>query len=468
MLTTGHLIALSDVHIAPPGPRQAFTGMERLCALLAQRVLPHTTLVLGGDIFDLLHAADRTDRLDWQDAPRLFRDFLRDLGADGVLLFDALGEALRRGARIILMPGNHDAELYHPDCLAVLGQQITAQHSDAPLDRLWLHTASTLELRVGSRAVTVAHGHSQDPWNRISEELLKRAQNSERPLLPPGSRLVLRVMAPLQLDEEQRFPFLDKLKPESPLFFLLLVLSIDWKLFGKLAKTFGLSAEALIDRLRSLFSAPALSGTHSQQPATLPDDGEALGIALAQALATALPPGPERNIDAQAVERWIRGHEPERIGAGTLPAYLGRRIVWKALLNGARSKRFFDQSRLGAEDRALLAAYTRRPCTAPAAAQKVFITGHTHAARTVQTPEGIHYINTGTWSHLLPFGIPLSPESATAAHDGFRDFRDIREIGTWVDQLRANELRDYDLYHYAEVDESEAVLRMWPSKSPFM
>jgi hypothetical protein len=77
---------------------------------------------------------------------------------------------------------------------------------------------------------------------------------------------------------------------------------------------------------------------------------------------------------------------------------------------------------------------------------RVVIAGHTHAAREVGLANDRVYLNTGTWSDLLPF-----PNDALDS-----------SLKDWVDRLEGSRLVPIRRGTYALVDGDGARLREWP------
>lgn len=116
------MLAVSDLHIeGPDDPLYA-----ALLRLIRERAQPGDTLVLGGDVFDLLlgNKAIFTDR---------YRDFLA-----------AIRDACARGVRVHYIEGNHDFQLggFFP--------------SQVRVHRAWF------EERIGDRRFYFAHGDLVD------------------------------------------------------------------------------------------------------------------------------------------------------------------------------------------------------------------------------------------------------------------------------------------------------------------
>jgi hypothetical protein len=79
---------------------------------------------------------------------------------------------------------------------------------------------------------------------------------------------------------------------------------------------------------------------------------------------------------------------------------------------------------------------------------RVVIAGHTHAAREVSLSGDRVYLNTGTWSDLLPFPDDVQDPS----------------LQSWIDRLEDNLLAPVRRPTYALVDGTGARLLEWPAK----
>jgi UDP-2,3-diacylglucosamine pyrophosphatase LpxH len=459
MTETERLLVLSDLHISPPGPLSSFHAGPELAAFLTENARPGTTLVLAGDIFDFLQLEHRPPTLDMPGAPALIARMLDAIAeqAWGQGLFAALRALLDAGSRLVLLPGNHDPELQHPETRALLLAKLGLP-KEHPGFTLHTGDAPWSTLVEGRLPVLVGHGHHHDPWNDIRPEAVARAlaTGAADVALPPGSRLVLEHLNPLkQLRDpttgKPRFPFVDTLKPESSTVPLVLGY-LDWDLtvqhlggVRKLAvKTFLRGVERALSRGPTL-GAPVAAEGASPPPAMVP----AMEEWLAEALVAAVPPE-ERQAKA-ALNRTLQtmfapGAPP---APGTLAAHEGlrrwgaRRFLSRAALDGA----FFDRSVVSAEDKALIDAHL------PAGSgPRVVIFGHTHAARHIDLGDGRVYLNTGTWMDLLRLP-KLASEAAVKAW-----LADDEAVKAWLDDLEAHRIEPVRERTYAEVTAGGASL----------
>src|SRR5262245_5315503 len=141
-MTTTRLLVVSDLHISAPGPLNSFHQAAELSAFLRAHAAPGTTLLIAGDGLDLLQTEPRPHTLDMPRAPDLIERTLAAIGAEpwGRDLFAALTTFLDAGARIVLLPGNHDPELHDPATKPLLLRALGLREDHPGLD---LHTADS-------------------------------------------------------------------------------------------------------------------------------------------------------------------------------------------------------------------------------------------------------------------------------------------------------------------------------------
>jgi len=430
------IAVLSDLHISPPGPLTSFHAGHELACLLARLRTDHSvdTLVLAGDVFDFLALPAAKETLQPAHVPELIGQALTDIAANdrGSQIFGELGALARAGTAIVVLPGNHDPELAHPAAPAILRARCGLPDDDRRLDVYlgpgpWRGTAGDLEVVVG-------HGHRGDPWNDIDPAMVLHhaTTNPPRPMeLPLGSRLVVGAMRAFR----KNHPFVDALKPEMPGVPLLLAY-LDPRLAMKhLPGVATLGARAWVGGLqRRLRRGPTLPADKagSSPPPQPPNDIDLLAAALFDALDT-----DERTEGTiVAVEDWLAGSGAD--AAGTLASHGGGRYLLRAALRLlGRNGTAFDQTRLDDADHIIIADHLP-----PGSTPRVVIAGHTHAARHVRLDANRTYINTGTWSDLIPWP-PLGSD-----HDA----------KTFIDDLDANRVPVRRRLTWALVDERGAQL----------
>jgi predicted phosphodiesterase len=162
------LLVISDAHLGHGVRREVGKALAR-----AIRLHPGHEVVLNGDSFDL--SVDPQSRAPAESVSSM----LREHGE----LREALASHLATGAPIVLVSGNHDAELALPEVKrAILGVLELPEH--APLS-----SSPWLLRRDG---VHVEHGHLYDPDNAPNHPLAVWSRQTE----PLGVALMRRFVAP--------------------------------------------------------------------------------------------------------------------------------------------------------------------------------------------------------------------------------------------------------------------------------
>ncbi|MCY1019082.1 metallophosphoesterase [Pyxidicoccus sp. MSG2] len=442
---TQRLVVISDLHLTPPGDFGAFRSGGSLAAFVRHNARANTTLVLNGDVFDLLHVPGRPSTLSLKSAPALIQAVVNGIGATdwGRALYLGLRGLMECGGRCVIIPGNHDPELHHPDTrsilLGALGLPETA--------RLELHhAASPWAIQVGQWEVRVGHGHRSDTWNDVPpEELQKALQQAGELPLPPGSRLVLEVLRPFRRNETTgtlQFSFIDLLKPELAVPLLLLYLEPK-RALSLLPGAMGVGRDALLRAFRrQLLPSPTLayqSGSAGRTSGSAPPSlADALARAIASEVGNDLRASPD--VATRALQAWLAGQAPPVKGTLAFHGGAERWLVRAALRHISEDGSFFDPSGLGATDREVL-----REHLPEGSGPRVVICGHTHAAREHRPEAHRVYINTGTWMDLMQL-----PELA-------KD----EEVSAWIDSLEQDRVNRLSRTTYAEVTEAGAFLRTW-------
>ena len=435
---------LSDLHIAPEGSLNSFHQAKALAELF--RGLPREAcLVLAGDTFDLLQVESRSDRLDWIGAATLLREALdqiasKDWGRD---LLDALAAFVTEGGQCVVLPGNHDPELFHPACEGVLREVLDlAFDSNLCIRR----DGNPFRLQVGAREVIIGHGHRGDAWNDIDPKSLHAAlsRGAAGQVLPPGSRLVVKTLNAFKraidpLSGLPRFPFVDKLKPEMPGVALLLLYLDPVLACRQLPGVVGPFRQTLLRVLRAwLFGRVILGNSGTEPPTTIVDE---LGAAIVDGLDDSDRAAPEATL--RAFELALQGKRSS--GGGMLAAHGGilRSVLRAAVRWLSYDHSFSDPRATSRIDQAIIASLLPEN-----AIGRVIITGHTHAAREVRLSGDRVYLNTGTWTDLLQF--PDDTLDST--------------LEDWIDRLQSNSLLAIRRPTYAVVDADGAHLLEWPTR----
>ncbi|MBX3744919.1 MAG: metallophosphoesterase [Verrucomicrobiae bacterium] len=417
------IVLLSDLHLTPAerlGNFAAGPALAEFTRIQAEAARRGEALVLAGDIFDFLLIEDRPLSLHLATAARLAGELMRRLRSETDWMepwLAALRQWIDRGGQVVLLPGNHDLEWFHPDTDKVWRDAL----GEADGFSIW-RDAEPWRAGSGAWEVIVGHGHRGDPLNdcdpRRIHAALTRGEDSIP--LPPGSQFVLTTLHAFKraMDPRtgrRRFPFLDALKPEYAT--LALLWALDPPLFRRhLPAGFRLiQAEILRSLLRRLQPPTVLGAQEPSGPAPEPrstgsDSGgreveQGFEQAMAGLIADGLPDGVTKAVLEAEMSALFRGDEPAL--HGTLAAAAGsigraRRWMFRGWLRQVRKSvaAFFNPTELSAADRAVVDAWL--PESLPRETQRVVVCGHTHAARSwarEDTPH--HYLNTGTWTNLL-------------------------------------------------------------------
>ena len=439
------LYVLSDLHIAPEGLLNSFHQAEALAELF-RGLPPDACLVLAGDTFDLLQINGRPDHLDWIGAATLLREALdqiasKDWGRD---LLDALAAFVTEGGQCVVLPGNHDPELFHPACEGVLREVLDlAFDSNLCIRR----DGNPFRLQVGAREVIIGHGHRGDAWNDIDPRGVHTALSggAAGQVLPPGSRLVVQTLNAFKraidpLSGRPRFPFVDKLKPEMPGVPLLLIYLDPVLACQHLPGVVGPFRQTLLRRLRALlFGRGTLGNSGTEYPKTIVDE---LGAAIVDGLDDSDRAAPEATL--RAFELALQGKRRSE-GSEMLAAHSGilRSVLRVAVRWLSYDHSFTDPRATGRIDQAIITSLLPEN-----AVGRVIIAGHTHAARDVRLSGDRVYLNTGTWTDLLQF--PGDTLDST--------------LEDWIDRLQSDRLLSIRRPTYAVVDADGAHLLEWPTR----
>lgn len=436
------LVVVSDLHLAGSGPLSNFHAGEELVALVKHITSSETTLVIGGDGFDLLQLPERSqESFLMAEVPSLLKGTLEAIKQEpwGASLFSALSGLLDTGGRIVILPGNHDPEWFHPEARQILLHALGFSSGAAPLE---LHTSEApWWTSVGRWQVELGHGHRWDAWNDIDPAALARALETGAPvLLPPGSQPVLKVLNRFKEARDAntgapRFPFVDRLKPETPAVPLLL-LYLDPRLaLPELSKVLGLVPGMLIQKVRGFLDRGPVLGRETSSPELAGDE------LLAQHIALGFSEEERRVPQAclRRLENWLA--DAAAPAPGMLAAHGRGRFLLRAFLRAAsKDGTFFELEKTDAHDQAIIQEHL-----APRGGPRVLITGHTHAARHVVLEGERVYLNTGTWTDLMR--LPR--------------FDDDQRVQRFADELEAGNVPRLRRLTYAEVTPEGPALKFW-------
>ncbi len=232
------LYVISDLHIGAGELDDCDAGCEAalvefIGSLTGQ---PGVELVLNGDSFDFVQADPWTlpgmsgrspDGLPLAHTRSHALSKARAIMKAHGRIFDALGHFLRsEGARLTLMPGNHDADLFWPDVRAEMQARIVAARGggsggSGTLPRWHLERVYQPPRAPG---VWIEHGHQYDANNRFFGDAAKPETECWSEKRPPifadtdgderlfeciGTRFLARYLNAL----DRRYPFVDNIKP---------------------------------------------------------------------------------------------------------------------------------------------------------------------------------------------------------------------------------------------------------------
>ncbi len=333
------LVALSDLHLAPPGPLSSFRAGAELVALVEGWAgEAPLCLLLNGDTFDTLKVEGRPEVLDLAGAPAFLAAFFARLQVEaewGARFFAALGNLVRRGGEVVVVPGNHDLELYHPGATVALRQACGLGAEEAGLR---VHTAEApWQGRVGGFEVLAGHGHLGDAWNALPPREVHRAlERGDRELpLPPGSRLVLETVNAFcracdPHTGRPRFPFVETLQPSAP-WVVLVLLALDPRLVLSHLPGFLAHLDEVLPRElgRKLRRGATLAGGAEASAAGNEREAEGwlaeLVGPLAEAWASGEKPAPATAL--RGLEDHLAGAAPPRPGTLSEPEIYRRLLV---------------------------------------------------------------------------------------------------------------------------------------------
>lgn len=439
MHTYDALYSISDLHLGgvSPGvarseggpiPVQACGSGERLAGLVrhltdranGQRSLG---LVINGDFVDFL-AENPTRYLDFGAPARhldrvagdpAFRDFFVELKAF----------VSKPNARLVVVIGNHDVELLHPDAQQALAELL----GDPPASRLVFALDGTgYRCAVGGRTIYCTHGNEHDAWNlldhRALRRLLRRAKVGSSPryeevaeVTNAGTRLVIDLMNELKVEH----PFIDLLKPEVEAMVPILAV----------LKSGDASFQLRLDRLRALLWRRLVDAGRVRQGLL---GGDEPGVSAAP------PDAPTRApLDWQGVEdAYRRGVNPSELaqGEGTLGVGTAITGFFRGMVSSGGLREHLRA--LAVTDQAFQPTDYDDP-TFVALDREVdprtdfILAGHTHLARQMKRRNGEGwYFNSGTWMRLLRLGRSLldNPEAWKDA-EAVLTARDVKQIVEW-------------------------------------
>jgi UDP-2,3-diacylglucosamine pyrophosphatase LpxH len=220
-------VVVSDLHLGPGTRDTRFAGIEDFYAeaewlafLDRHAAAGPTDLIVAGDFVEFWQIATvlgalpkRTDKLQHETGPVLAAD--QDAGVKAIELviaahpevFRALGKFIARGDnRVIIIPGNHDADLLWPKV------QLAVARAIAPSDpsRLLILESAAYQ----HAGVHVEHGHAYEPANRFTTGHAPFGRDREGKCRLQSNWGEIFVDQ-FYTDIEKKLPFIDNLYPQS-------------------------------------------------------------------------------------------------------------------------------------------------------------------------------------------------------------------------------------------------------------
>lgn len=228
------IVVISDVHIGA-GPLDDFdTPLEaHLCDFLqklSERVQP-VEFVVNGDFLEFIQAppwcGPELESRTPDNIPLCFTQDqslkkLRAIHEAHSSVFEVLGRLLEspRDNRLVIVPGNHDADFFWPEVRECFTQMVCG--SDARLrDRIDFHMEQVYRPEAFP-GVWIEHGHQYDPlnafkvddglvWSEAAPPIFVDKDGQERLYECVGTRLLIKYLNALDYD----YPFIDNVKPFS-------------------------------------------------------------------------------------------------------------------------------------------------------------------------------------------------------------------------------------------------------------
>lgn len=175
-VASGRWIFLSDVHLdVVPDRRDGAGALASFLCELGRETRPETTLVLLGDLFELLAPARRDET-----AGRERLGAVLDANPDVVA---ALRDCVAARVTVAVVPGNHDIDLVRPRLAGLLVDRLTAGHGGRVDVHPWRYAVPGL--------LYAEHGNQHHDLNRFphSPAPYSRRRPTEM-FVPPMARTV--------------------------------------------------------------------------------------------------------------------------------------------------------------------------------------------------------------------------------------------------------------------------------------
>lgn len=218
-------VIVSDLHLGPGTTDKRFTGIEDFYAeaewraFLDRHSAQPIDLIIAGDFIEYWQIAAAMKALPQRDpnapagTPVLAADQTFSLEATRLVIaahpdvFRALGDLIQRGDhRVIIVAGNHDADLLWPKVQLEIAKAIS------PSDPARLLFVDAASYRHGG--VHVEHGHTYDAANKFASRHAPFARDRDGRCRLQSSWGEVFVDA-FYTETERQIPFIDNLYPES-------------------------------------------------------------------------------------------------------------------------------------------------------------------------------------------------------------------------------------------------------------
>lgn len=226
---------ISDLHVGSGPLDDCDSGCEETLVKFIDYVRNNKgpiELVLNGDSFDFVQAKPwRHDNLEARTLDGVSLCFTQEQSlekANSILdahprVFDALSRLVKRpDARLTILPGNHDADIFWPAVRDLFTIRICG-YAELIQERLRWHLGRTYVPEAAS-FLWIEHGHQYDDlngfflrtsippkelWSSYSPPILKAENGEERIVECIGTRFLIRFLNEL----DYRYPFVDNIKP---------------------------------------------------------------------------------------------------------------------------------------------------------------------------------------------------------------------------------------------------------------
>ena len=493
---TRQVFVISDLHLGGvyPLPDDPSSRGFRICThapaiaefvrgLINKTPGVTTELVVNGDMVDFLAEVSDGDK-EWvpfiPDPERAIEKLHAITGRDQEV-FDAFGEFLEAGHRMVMLLGNHDVELCFPGVRAALREIIGVKgHHDFE----FIHDGEAY--LVGD--ALIEHGNEYDDWNRVNYAQLRKlrsrfsrrvTEEEDEIFEPPaGSHMVSDVMNPIK----EHYGFIDLLKPENGAALPMLV-ALEPGYRRKLGRIAGIVGGIKTLGVRKMVATAIGADISSHGPDIEDFGGEMGGMGnLGEDMGSSPPPeksesqpepeepdhlaghlmdvlGDAAEKFTEIVEETLEPDEADEIGSD-ISAMDVINTAWgmakmalsssdekvearlPALLQAMRALRddhSFDESvETGKTYIEAAQAMARGPI-------KHVVFGHTHLPKRVALESGGYYLNSGTWANVLHFPEEIIRGDEDEALPKLREF---------VEAMKANDFSRWCLFRptYVRLD----------------